>query len=176
MTPTDIRANAEAEIARIAGFAQGMVGVAARHLGTGQALALNDAAFFPMASTVKVPLALTILAMVDRGALGLATMVPVEPHEMNPSGPLGEEFLHPGVALSVANLLEPMITRSDNTATDVLFRLAGGPDAVAQHLDALGVAEVRPSRLIRDLLVALYGLAPPAPEASVRDALRAAPP
>jgi beta-lactamase class A len=171
-----LRQNAEAEIARIAGFAQGVLGLAARHLQTGAALGHRDAEFFPMASTVKVPIALTVLDMVDRGELDLQGPVAVEPREMNPSGPLADEFLHPGVTLSVLNLLEPMITRSDNTATDVLLRLAGGPQGVARRLDRLGVAEVRPSRSIRDLLCVLYGLAPPPPAVALRDVLRAAAP
>jgi beta-lactamase class A len=171
-----IRENAEAEIGRIASRARGGVGVVARHMGKGTGLALNADQFFPMASTVKVPLALSVLAMADRGALSLSDMVEVRAAEMNPSGPLGEEFLRPGIALSVENLIEPMITRSDNTATDVLFRVAGGPQAVARDLQALGITEINPSRSIRDLLVALYGLAPPGPDQSVRDMMRAAPP
>jgi beta-lactamase class A len=169
------RAAAEAEIARIAGFAQGDVGFAARHLSSGAALAHRGGEGFPMASTIKVPLALTILEMVDQGRLRLEQMVAVEAVEMNPSAPIGEEFFHPGVSLSLANLLEPMITRSDNTATDVLFRLAGGPAAVAAWLARLGIAGITPSRSVRDLLIVLYGI-DPGPEVALRDALRALPP
>lgn len=166
------RAAAEAEIARIAGFAQGDVGLAARHLGTGAALAHRGQEGFPMASTIKVPLALTILDMVDQGRLRLDQMVAVEPLEMNPSAPIGEEFFYPGLSLSLLNLLEPMITRSDNTATDVLFRLAGGPAAVAGWLAKHGLQGITPSRSIRDLLIVLYGL-DPGPNMALRDALRA---
>ncbi|MBN8893138.1 MAG: hypothetical protein ABS99_06950 [Acetobacteraceae bacterium SCN 69-10] len=167
-----MRARAEAEIARIAGFAEGAVGLAARHLGSGLALGHRADEGFPMASTVKVPLALAVLELVDAGKLQLDQMVAVDPLEMNPSAPIGEEFLYPGVALSLLNLLEPMITRSDNTATDVLFRLAGGPAAVAAYLARLGVAGITPSRSVRDLLIVLYGL-DPGPQTSLRDALRA---
>jgi beta-lactamase class A len=79
------------------------------------------------------------------------------------------------VSLSLVNLLEPMITRSDNTATDVLFRLAGGPAAVAAWLARQGIAGITPSRSIRDLLIVLYGL-DPGPGVALRDALRALPP
>lgn len=166
------RRSAEAEIARIASYAEGDIGLAARHLATGAELAHRADEGFPMASTIKVPLALAILELVQQGALSLTQLVPVDPLEMNPSAPIGEEFLHPGVALSVLNLLEPMITRSDNTATDVLFRLAGGPAAVAAYLARLGVTGITPSRSVRDLLIVLYGL-DPGPATSLRDALRA---
>jgi beta-lactamase class A len=69
-----MQANAEAEIARIAPMAQGRVGVAAIHLGSGVRLGFNNAMEFPMASTIKVPLALTVLDHVDKGTLELTTM------------------------------------------------------------------------------------------------------
>ncbi len=174
MTEATLRANAEAEIARIAGYAQGAVGVAALHLESGRGLAHNDAEAFPMASTVKVPIAVTILDMVDRGVLALDTLVSVEPAEMNPSGPIGEEYRHPGVSLSVYNLLEPMITRSDNTATDVMFRAAGGPAAVQNHMRALGILDIRIDRNVRNLLLVLYGVDDPGPNVALIERLRGA--
>lgn len=173
---TDIARRAEAEIGRIAGFAQGVVGLAACHLETGSRLGCNTEEIFPMASTVKVPLAMAVLDLVDQDVLDLAALATVRWHEMNPSGPLGDEFLHPGVTLSVANLLEPMITRSDNTATDVLLRLLGGPAALMSYLDRLGVQGIACNRNVRDLLVLLYGMEPPPRNVSVRDALRSADP
>lgn len=167
-------ARTEAELARIAGLTPGRVGVAALHVESGRRVALHGEEPFPMASTVKVPIAMAVLARVDAGVLALSDMIAVDPLEMNPSGPLGEEFLHPGVALSVLNLMEPMITRSDNTATDVLLRLVGGPEGVADYLAGLKLAGIRPSRTIRDLLGVLYGIDPP-PQRSMRDVLRALP-
>jgi beta-lactamase class A len=172
-TEAGLRAAAETEIARVVGFAQGTVGVAALHLESGRALAHNNAEPFPMASTVKVPVAVAILDMVDRGALSLATQLEVALAELNPSGPIGEEFRHPGVSLSVFNILEPMITRSDNTATDVLFRAAGGPAAVERHMRSLGITEMRISRNVRDLLLVLYGVPDPGPDTALIERMRA---
>ncbi len=162
----------EAELARIAGLCPGEVGLSALHIESSRALGVNAETYFPMASTVKVPIAMAVLARVDQGGLRLSDMIAVDPLEMNPSGPLGEEFFHPGVALSVLNLLEPMITRSDNTATDVMLRLVDGPGGVQAYLDRLGIDGIRPSRSIRDLLGVLYGIPVP-PQGSMRDALRA---
>ena len=176
MTEAKLRAAAEAEIARIAGFAAGVVGVAALHLESGRALGHNDAEAFPMASTVKVPIAVAILDMVDRGVLSLATQLAVAPAEMNPSSPIAEEFRHPGVSLSVFNLLEPMITRSDNTATDVMFRAAGGPAAVQAHMRALGITGIWITRTVRELLLVLYGVPDPGPEVALMERMRAVDP
>lgn len=171
-----VQDNAEAEITRIAPMAQGRVGVAAVHLVSGSRLGFNAAMEFPMASTIKVPLALTVLDHVDKGKLKLDTMLAVEPREMLPSGPVGEEFFYPGVSFSVHNLLDPMITRSDNTATDVLFRAVGGPKVVAAHLASMGVRDIRVSRTLRDLLKVLYGLPGLPDEQSVMAYFRSLPP
>ena len=170
-----LRANAEAEIARIGGFSKGEVGVAACHLGTALELAVADTFRYPPASTVKLPLALTVLDRVDRGLLRLDDMIEVQQEEMNPAGPIGDEFLHPGVALSVLNLLEPMITRSCNTATDVLFRVVGGPGIVADYLRRVGIDDFEVRRTMREALCVLHELPLPPPGVSMRDVLRTQP-
>ena len=120
-----LRNKAEREITRLATAARGAVGVAALHLETGRTLAHDADTPYPMASTVKVPLAVTVLAQAAAGKLDLAASVEVHPAEMNPSGPVSEEFRHGPVAMSPRALLDPMITRSDNTARDrALLRIA----------------------------------------------------
>ena len=158
----ELRAHAEREIARIAATARGgVVGVAALHLESGRELAHNAGEMFPMASTVKVPIAVAVLDRIDHGGLTLATQLAVETVDFNPSSAILEEFLHPGVWLSVHNLLEPMITKSDNTATDVMYRAAGGPEAVERHMRSLGIEGMRINRTIRDLLLVLLGVPDP---------------
>lgn len=133
-----------AELARVAG---GTVGVAAVHLESGRAAYLNRSQRFPMASTVKVPLAVQLLTRVDRGELRLDSMISIQPGDLHPgSGTLTDLFSQPGVALSVRNLMELMLRISDNSATDVLLRTAGGGDAVNARLSALGVVGMRADR------------------------------
>ena len=53
----------------------------------------------------------------------------IQPGDLHPgSGTLTELFDDPGVVLSVRNLLELMLLISDNSATDVVLRVAGGPE------------------------------------------------
>ncbi|MGE5844787.1 MAG: serine hydrolase, partial [Syntrophaceae bacterium] len=115
-----------AEIGRIGTSAKGTVGVAAIHLETGRRVVFHSDEFFPMASTVKVALAAKILDMADKGQIKLTSPVPVERYEMAPEGPLEDIHWRPGLSFSVSDLLEFMITKSDNTSTDVLYRVAGG--------------------------------------------------
>lgn len=150
-----------AEIGRIGKAARGTVGVAAIHLETGRQIAHNANEFFPMASTVKVAVAAKILEMADKGQISLASRIPVNRSELAPEGPLGIRW-RPGLSLSPVDLLEPMIAKSDNTATDVLYRVAGGPAAVHAHLQALGLKDIYPARYIRELLRDVLSIPAPA--------------
>jgi beta-lactamase class A len=153
-----------AEIGRIGKAARGTVGVAAIHIETGLKIAHNANEFFPMASTVKVAVATKILDLIEKGQISLASPVPVRRSELTPEGPLGDIHWRPGLSFSAVDLLYPMITKSDNTSTDVLYRVAGGPAAVHAYLQSLCLKEIHPSRYIRDLLRDVLSV--PAPAAS----------
>jgi len=140
---TAARTAVEAEIARIARTSGGEVGVSARHLESGLTLSLNERELFPMASTFKIAVAGALLTQVDAGRLSLEQMIPVDPALVLSSEGIAEIFPYPGVSASVRNLLESMLTRSDNTATNVLTRLAGGPAAVTAWVKRVGVEGMR---------------------------------
>ena len=166
-----------AEIGRIGKAARGTVGVAAIHLETGRRVVFHADESFPMASTVKVAVAAKILDMADKGQINLASPIPVERSEMAPEGPLGDIHWRPGLSFTVSDLLEPMITKSDNTSTDVLYRVAGGPAAVHAYLQALGLKEIYPARTIRELLRDVLSIpAPASPATSLADQFRRMPP
>jgi beta-lactamase class A len=165
-----------AEIGRIGKAAKGTVGVAALHLETGRSIAHNADEFFPLASTVKVAVAAKILDLVDKGKISLTSLIPVNRSELAPESPLGIRW-RPGLSFAVADLLEPMITKSDNTATDVLYRVAGGPAAVHAYLQALGLKEIYPARYIRELLRDVLTIpAPASSNISLADQFRRMPP
>ena len=136
-----------AEVERLAEAAHGTVGVAAYHLETGRGLTLNGDVRFPMASTYKVPIAVQILSMVDRGELSLHDMVELTEDDIYRTASAISDLLDdPGVQLSIHNLLELMLQISDNIATDVLFREAGGASAVTGKMADVGVEGIRVDR------------------------------
>jgi beta-lactamase class A len=169
-----LQRNAESELTRIGAYAKGEVGVAALHLGNGMALAVGADAMYPPCSAVKMPLAIALLDKVDRGELRLTDMVEVRQAEMNPVG-IGEDFPYPGVALSIANLLEATITRSCNTSTDVLFRVVGGPAGVKAYLQRISIGDFNVERTMRVALGVLHEIPLPADGVSMRDYLRGQP-
>jgi beta-lactamase class A len=165
-----------AEITRIAEPVGGVVGIAAwRTDGQGPRVLIHADQPFPMASTFKVAVAGTILSKVDRGELSLDQLVAV-PHAMVvESEGLAQTFRHPGVSVSVKNLLELMLTVSDNTATDVLTKLAGGPAAVTAWVRAQGIQGLRVDRDTAGLIRDFYHLPPGSFPEALEAALKANP-
>jgi beta-lactamase class A len=167
----------QAEIAHISQGIDGMVGVAAWRLDRrGPRVLVNADQQFPMASTFKVPIAGTVLSQVDQGRISLEQLVSVDPNMMVESEGLAETFRHPGVSVSVENLLELMLTVSDNTATDTLEKLVGGPAVVTRWVRGQGVDGLRVDRDTAGLIRDFYGL-PPGPSfpASLEAGLKANP-
>ena len=155
-----------AAIEQIASGLAGRIGFAAQEIGGDEVIAFNGDETFAMASTYKVAIATTVLDRVDKGELSLDQLVAVPP-DMRVAGEiaLAETFPHPGIQLSVANLIEVMITESDNTAADVCMELAGGSAAVTKNLRRLGITDFRVDRTTREILMDFYGLPAVTPEA-----------
>ena len=148
----------EREITRAAQSAGGTVGVSAIHIESGRRIALNPRERFPMASTYKVPIAVQLLTRVDQGEITLKQMVELKPNDLHPGGGvLTTLFTKPGVVLSVRNLLELMLLISDNSATDLLLRLAGGPEAVTARMRALGIRDMEIHRPTINLIADVEG-------------------
>ncbi len=150
----------EAALAQIAQASNGRVGVAMRDLGGGAVISLNGSQAFPMASTFKLALAATVLEKVDKGQWSLGRMITVRAQDRVYSEGIFEFAPHDGVALSVHNLLELMLTRSDNTATDVLYREVGGSAAVMDWLGRHGIAGMRVDSDTRGLILRALKIAP----------------
>ena len=149
----------EREIARLARGAGGVVGVSAVHLDTNRRVSLKGGERFPMASTYKVPIAVQLLTRVDKGELRLDQMIQLQEGDLHPgSGTLTDLFNKPGLAISVRNLLELMMLISDNSATDVCLRLAGGPEAVTARMREIGISSIDVNRSTARLIADWIGI------------------
>lgn len=149
----------ERELARLGKASGGVTGATAIHLETGRRVSLNANDRFPMASSYKVPIAVQLLTLVDQGKVRLDQMIELKASDLHPgSGTLTNLFKQPGVALSVRNLMELMLLISDNSATDVCLRLAGGGDAVTARMKELGINGITVSRPTLGLISDWLGL------------------
>ncbi|MEV5752038.1 serine hydrolase [Actinoallomurus sp. NPDC052308] len=130
-----------------------------RDLHSGDELGIDPDLEFPVASLVKIPLAVATLERVRRGELDGSERILIEPGVASP-GPNGlSRFRHP-TRVAVDDLLYLGMAVSDNAATDALFALTP-PAEVAAILQDLGVRGVTVRHTIRELTGTLAELLPP---------------
>lgn len=155
-TPRDytpnFRSELEQRIAHIADASQGRIGVAALDLSSGEAISVLGDQRFPMASTSKIAIAATYLAGVEQGKWSLSSEWPLLwPVRSRPFSTAAAP-VKPGKYLPANELIELMITRSSNPATDALLAAVGGPDAVNAWVRKAGIENFQLSRDIATLV------------------------
>jgi beta-lactamase class A len=121
----------EQRLAALATENPGEYGIAALDLATGETVSFNGSRPFPMASTMKIAVAAAYLAQVDAGTRRL-------------DDPIGDT--------TARALMDAMIIRSDNRATDRLIAALGGPAVVDGWLRAHRLSGIRVDRTIATLL------------------------
>ena len=137
----------------------GVVGVVAQEIGSGRSISINGDEPFVMASTFKVAVAVALLDRVDKGEIQLTDLIDVTPDMLiEGPNPIVTYFFHPGCKLSVANVIEPMITDTDNSAADICLKAAGGPEAVTKMLRSIGITGQRVDRPCGLILKDFYSL------------------
>jgi len=123
----------ENRLTSIANVSPGNIGIAALDLRTGELVTVHGDEPFPMASTVKVAVAANYLAQVEYGRRSLDERIG---------------------GRTAAQLMDAMITRSDNHATDLLMKNLGGPARLQEWLDQNSITGIRVDRNIAQLLAA----------------------
>lgn len=131
----------EAQVASLANAAQGRIGVAAVDLSSGEAIDILGSQRFPMASTSKIAVAATFLAGVDAGRWSLSSEFPLLVPVRSAPFSSAKAPVRKGNYLSARELIELMITRSSNPATDALLAVVGGPAAVNEWMRQAGITD-----------------------------------
>lgn len=98
----------------------------------------ND--FFPMLSTVKFPIALTILDKVQKNELSLSQIIFIKKEELleNPDNwsPFKEKYPNGNLEITLEEAISWMVSYSDNNLTDILLRHIGGPETVQNFINS----------------------------------------
>jgi beta-lactamase class A len=153
----------ESTFKRIVGRSRGKVGVALIHLESGRHITIRGDERFPMASVVKLPIAVELLKQVSEGKLTLDHQVWIGTSDIRPCCTLSRRHRNGGVSKSARELLELMMIESDNTAADAVLKLVGGPWVVERRLRSLGFSKINVNRSEGQLLLDMAGVsgAPP---------------
>ena len=133
-----------------------VIGVAFHDLQTNDTLFLNADDSFHAASTMKVPVMIELFRRVDAAALGLdqgillvnqfGSIVDGSPYSLDPGDDSDSSaYRLVGTRVPVRDLIDRMITRSSNLATNALIELVGAKqaDSTAHRLGARNMRVLR---------------------------------
>lgn len=143
-------------LSRISADSGAIVAVSYRDLATGESLDLNADSVFHAASTMKIPVMIEVLRRAGEGAFALdqpillinqfASLADGSPFSLNAADD-GDTTLYAkvGQRVAVRELLQRMITRSSNLATNQLIELvsAANVTATARRLGATHISVLR---------------------------------
>ncbi len=126
----------------------GVAGFCLEDLATHDSIGLNADVLFPVASSIKIPVLLTLLDKAERDDIDLQRRIAVTQDMITPgSGVLA--YLDGPLELSVLDIAQLMILVSDNTATNLCIDWAGMDDTNAL-MEALGLSQTRIRRKMQD--------------------------
>ena len=141
-------------------------GIYVKSIETGEELAIDADRQMETMSTIKIPLMAEVFEQIKAGKIRLTDHYTYQQADMR-GGTGVIRSLQPGAVLTVQDLVTLMIIVSDNTATDVLYRMVGGPQVVTDRMNAMGLTKTHPMTNAENWFKALA--AAPSAEAFYRD-------
>lgn len=121
-----------------------------RDLSAGEEIGIDPEVEFPIASLVKVPLAMAVAGRINDGRMDGSSMIEVLPEERVPGGPGGlSRFRHPA-RIAVDDLLYLSTAMTDNAAADALFDLVP-PAEVDRAVRQAGITGITVRHPMREL-------------------------
>ena len=138
-TPLD---RLRASIERTTKSVNAVWGIYVKSVETNEEIAIDADRQMETMSTIKIPLMVEALEQIKAGRFKLTDKYTFDQADSQP-GTGTIQRLDPGAVMTVKDLITMMIIVSDNTATEVLYRMVGGPAAVNTRMDTLGLAHTR---------------------------------
>lgn len=102
----------------------GSMGVYVRHIEREEEILVEAEKVFPLGTVFQIAVMAEVFRQAERGMISLEDKVELT-DSMKAVGPGIMQYLSPGVNLSMKDLLVLMMTISDNTATDLLWKRIG---------------------------------------------------
>ncbi len=144
------------EVKRLEGQSGGRLGVCVLQTSTGLRDVYRGDERFPMCSTFKALAAAAVLARVDTGKEQLTRRVTFDASAVVANSPVTEKRAGDG-GMTLAEICEAAVTRSDNTAGNLMLADVGGPSGLTAFVRTLGDEVTRLDRNEPSLNEALPG-------------------
>ncbi len=147
----------KSQIGQVTNRVDGVVGVAIKHLESGEEVLVNGNMLFPMASTFKVPIMVEVFHQIKEGKFGLDDETEWTVADLHLGSGILSALHAPGIKLSIHNLITLMMIISDNSATDFLLKKVGIAN-VDRRMKALGLANIHLNRNCQHLIMDYFGV------------------
>ena len=117
------------------------VGISVLGIENGFIYTKNAEKKLPMQSVFKFHIAATVLDFVDKGKLSLDQKIMLTSQNLlkNTWSPLREKYGEGGVEITLAEVLEATVAKSDNNGCDIMLNLLGGTEPVQKFIDSKGI-------------------------------------
>ncbi|MFB0566567.1 MAG: serine hydrolase [Candidatus Aminicenantaceae bacterium] len=136
---------------------EGEVGVAVKHLGSGEDLYMNGDTHFPMASVFKIPILVEVMAQIEEDKFALEDVIHVQKTDQHLGSGMLSDLTAPGITLSIGNLVNLMMMISDNSATDILLTKVRAEN-VNRRLRGYGIEDITVNRTCQNLILDILGV------------------
>jgi beta-lactamase class A len=156
----------KADIERVTKSVNATWGIYIKSLESAEEIAIDADRQMDTMSVIKIPLMIEAFEQIKGGRFKLEDKYTLTKEDILPGTGVLQRF-DPGAVITVKDLITLMNIVSDNTATDVLYRMVGGPEAVNTRMAALGLKQTRANAVSRVWFDRLR--AAPSPEQFHRD-------
>lgn len=136
-------AELERQLAALAAEVDGEVGIYVRHLGTGRGAMIRADELFPTASMIKVPILLATFDLLDRGVVRFDSALVWEDSLRYGGEDDLFDKLQDGAKVPLGQIIQAMISSSDNAASLWLQGFVGGGGAINAWLATHGFDSTR---------------------------------
>jgi beta-lactamase class A len=150
--PEGFDAHLTERLRRLCDRAGGEFSVAVLHVESGRSVAIEGTKQLPLYSVFKLPLAVAVLKDVEEEKLRLDQKVSVTLAEVVPGWQGNTDLWRKPGERTVRELLELSLVRSDNTSSDKLLQLVGGPEVVTRRMRSLGFQNIEIRATIREFV------------------------
>lgn len=117
---------------------------------TGDYVDLDGREAIAAASTIKLPILLAFFEEVDKGNIDPNQTVAILPDQIA-EGSGDMQLSPPGTQFTALEVATQMIVHSDNTATNVMIALLGGPEVLNKRFASYGLEETRLNNPLPDI-------------------------
>jgi beta-lactamase class A len=143
-TQGDAAVTAQAKLVKLEQTLAGRLGVFALNTANGKQLSYRGDEYFPMCSTFKVLLASAILKRSTQIDGLMQQRIRYQQSDLVTYSPITKQHLEDG--MTVDALCAAAIQYSDNTASNLLMKILGGPGAVTTFARSIGDSQFRLDR------------------------------